>query len=752
MGQDIDLKDYSLTGRTGRAAIDAGLAEATWYQPPIARDRLRQLLERRDGPAIRDTLLWFALLLASGYAMYATWGHWYTVFPVLIYSVLYASASDSRWHEASHGTAFRTDWMNEWLYEVASFMVFRQSAPWRWSHTRHHSDTIIVGRDPEIAVPRPPDIPGILLNLFAFKSIPHEFRTWMLHLVGRIGAAEREYIPEAEYPKVFRVARVWAVIYLAVIGLAVYLGSWLPLFYVGIPTLIGSYMVVVYGLTQHAGLAEDVLDHRLNCRTVYMNRVHRFLYWNMNYHLEHHMFPLVPYHQLPALHEEIKAYCPPPYPSILAAYREIIPALVRQTKDPAYYVKRVLPKLDEGVGEAGAQVRKFRGGAAGGDGLVSVCPLEELPRGEVARFDHGERTYAVYRTVNGGLYATDGICTHGSTHLAEGLVIGELIECPKHNGRFSIVDGSVQRAPVCRALRTYPASERDGTVYLDLSGVDPADGEPLHQFRVVSNRNVATLIRELTLEPLDDNFAYVPGDYLQLRIPDYTLELSTVEVDERFAPAWAELGIDRLRAANLSPVRRNYSLATNPARDRQLKFNVRLALPPAGSGGHAGRGSSYVYSLRPGDTVEAYGPFGDFHIQDSEREMVYLGGGAGMAPLRAHLSHLFDSLDTDRRVSFWYGARNGGELFYDDYFRALAERHPNFRFTVALSDPRPDEDWDGPTGYVHQVALEQYLQQHPDPAGVEYYVCGPPPMLRAVRAMLDGLGVPGERIRYDDFG
>ena len=759
MGQEpFTPKDYSLLGPNAREAVEKGLAEATWYQPPVARARMRELLVRRDGPAIRDTLIWFALLGLSGYAMYATWGHWYAVFPVLIYAMLYASVSDSRWHEAGHGTAFKTDWMNEALYEIASFMVFRQSVSWRWSHTRHHSDTVIVGRDPEIASPRPPDLPGIILNLFAVKSIPAEFRRWMLHLVGRVDEAEKEYVPPSEYGKLFRVAWAWAAIYLVVIGLAVYHQTWLPLFFVGIPTLIGSYMVVVYGLTQHAGLAEDVLDHRLNCRTVYMNRVHRFLYWNMNYHLEHHMFPLVPYHNLPALHEEIKAYCPRPYDGIIEAYREIIPALIEQTRNPEHYVVRELPVVANEAEVARTQVLRADGGEeVDAAGRVAVCPVGDLPPGEVLRFDHEEQTYAVYRTVRGDYYATDGICTHGSTHLAEGLVIGELIECPKHNGRFSVVDGSPQRAPVCAALATYPVAEHDGRLWIDLAarGGLGAKDERTVKLRVKSNENVATFIKELVLEPSAEASTklpnYQPGQYFQLHIPEHATALADLAVSEPYATTWRELGVDRYKAANLRPGWRNYSLATDPARDRELRFNVRIALPPAGVDCLAGAGSTYVHSLSAGDEVTLRGPFGDFLIRDTDREMVYLGGGAGMAPLRSHLSHLFETQGTDRKVSFWYGARSAQEVFYDDYFRSLAAEHSNFDYTLALSEPRPEDEWAGPTGYIHEVAFERYLKDHPDPTAVDFYLCGPPPMVVAVRKLLAELGVADEQISFDDF-
>ena len=178
--------DYSLTGINATAAVEKGLAEADWYQTPVPRATMRHLLERRDGPAIRDTLIWFALIIGSGWAAYALWGSWWAILPFALYGVLYASVSDSRWHESSHGTAFKTDWMNNALYEIASFMVMRESTLWRWSHTRHHSDTIIVGRDPEIAVPRPPDLKAIALAFFGIGSYRKYFGQILNHAFGRM--------------------------------------------------------------------------------------------------------------------------------------------------------------------------------------------------------------------------------------------------------------------------------------------------------------------------------------------------------------------------------------------------------------------------------------------------------------------------------------------------------------------------------------------------------------------------------------
>lgn len=340
---EISKRDYSLIGLDARLAQENGLSAAQWYSCPIPRKALKEMMKRTDGPAIRDTLIWFAALAISGGLGFLAWGTWWAVPCFLVYGVLYGSSSDSRWHECGHGTAFRTRWMNDWVYHIACFMILREPTVWRWSHTRHHTDTIIVGRDPEIAVPRPPDIAGILLNVFALKSGALAIRHLVLHASGRLTAEEETFIPQMERWKVTLVARIYLAIFAAVIVACFATRSILPAMYVGLPTFYGGFMTIFFGLTQHSGLAEDVLDHRLNSRTVYMNPVFRFLYWNMNYHVEHHMFPMVPYHALPALHEAIKADCPPPYRNCWEAYREIVPAILRQLKDPRFHVVRRLP-------------------------------------------------------------------------------------------------------------------------------------------------------------------------------------------------------------------------------------------------------------------------------------------------------------------------------------------------------------------------------------------------------------------------
>ncbi len=338
-------RDYSLTGRDTQYAEEHHLVSAQWYQAPIPRKRLKELMQRSDGPANRDTAIWFAAFLVTAGSAIAFWPSWWSLPFILAYGVLYGSSSDSRWHECGHGTAFKTAWMNDVIYHIACFMILRDPTVWRWSHTRHHTDTLVVGRDPEIAVMRPTVVLKVMSMFFAIPQAWYYFKGVLLHASGKVSADEASYIPESERFRVYRVARITLVIHLAVIAVSIYLGSILPMLLIGpLPSMYGAWLHVVTGLTQHAGLPEDTLDHRLNCRTVYMNPVLRFLYWNMNYHVEHHMFPMVPYHALPQLHAEMKQYCPEPYPSVWAAYREIIPAVLRQIREPGWAIARQLPE------------------------------------------------------------------------------------------------------------------------------------------------------------------------------------------------------------------------------------------------------------------------------------------------------------------------------------------------------------------------------------------------------------------------
>jgi len=336
-------RDYDLMGESGRRAVETGLAAAEWYHTDIPRKQMKELMQRSDGPALRDTAIWLGVLALSAAGGIWFWGTWWCVPFFFVYGTLYGSSGDSRWHEASHGTAFRTRWMNDVVYQIGSFMIMRNPVTWRWSHARHHTDTVIVGRDPEIAVMRPPDLLRVVLNFVGILDVWHYMIDLSRNAAGVLSDAEKSFIPEQERYKVVRAARIHLAIYAATVALALWMGSWLPLMIIGLPRMYGAWHGILTGLLQHGGLADNVTDHRLNSRTVLMNPISRFIYWNMNYHVEHHMFPMVPYHALPKLHELIKHDLPAPNPSMWHGYREMVPAFLRQLRNEDYFLKRELP-------------------------------------------------------------------------------------------------------------------------------------------------------------------------------------------------------------------------------------------------------------------------------------------------------------------------------------------------------------------------------------------------------------------------
>lgn len=276
---------------------------------------------------------------------------------------------------------------------------------------------------------------------------------------------------------------------------------------------------------------------------------------------------------------------------------------------------------------------------------------------------------------------------------------------------------------------------------------------------VVSNRNVATFIKELVLKlPEGETLEFESGGYIQIDVPPCEVAFGDFEVEERFRPDWDKFKLWDLRMRNREPLFRAYSMANHPAEGNLVMLNIRIATPPFDrqKGGwmdvNPGVCSSYVFSLQPGDRVTISGPYGEFFIKDTNKEMVYIGGGAGMAPLRSHIFHLFHTLGTGRKVSYWYGGRSSRELFYTEDFREIEKRFPNFEYHIALSEPLEEDQWTGPTGFIHQVLYDGYLKDHKEPEEVEYYLCGPPMMLKACLNMLDEMGVPPANIAFDDFG
>lgn len=270
---------------------------------------------------------------------------------------------------------------------------------------------------------------------------------------------------------------------------------------------------------------------------------------------------------------------------------------------------------------------------------------------------------------------------------------------------------------------------------------------------VQSNHNVATFIKELVLElPEGEEVAFKAGGYIQIEIPPHHVKFSDYDIEEEYRADWDKFDLWKLESKVSETVIRAYSMANYPEEKGIMKFNIRIATPPPGTSFPPGQMSSYVFNLKPGDKVTIYGPFGEFFPKDTQAEMIYIGGGAGMAPLRSHTFDLLKRLHSKRKISYWYGARSLREMFYTDDFEQLDKECENFSWNVALSEPQPEDNWTGYTGFIHQVVYENYLKDHPAPEDCEYYLCGPPMMIDAVQKMLEDLGVEPDNILFDDFG
>lgn len=275
-----------------------------------------------------------------------------------------------------------------------------------------------------------------------------------------------------------------------------------------------------------------------------------------------------------------------------------------------------------------------------------------------------------------------------------------------------------------------------------------------YECTVRSNDNVATFIKELVVElPKGEKLDFRAGGYIQIDVPAYkNLSYKSFEVDEEYRGDWDTFKQWDLVANNDEPCFRAYSMANYPLEDDIIILNIRIASPPPGTSYPPGVCSSYVFDLKPGDKITISGPYGEFFAKETDREMCFIGGGAGMAPMRSHIYDQLKRIGTNRTVTFWYGGRSRRELFYMEEFQELEKQFPNFKLYVALSDPLPEDNWEGHTGFIHQVVLDEYLDKHEDPTEIEYYLCGPPIMLECVKKMVDDLGVEPEMVMADDFG
>ncbi len=321
-------------------------ASPNWYTCDIDRKILKGHFARDDMHALVHLGVWFALLGVTGYLGFLSWGTWWAVPAFLAYGTLYAGA-EARAHELGHGTPFRTAWLNTVFYHITSFIALREAYYCKWRHSVHHTHTIATEHDPEIQVKRPADLVKIGLDFFYIIGGWQELKKITLHALGIMTSGVKAFVPQSEWRNMVWSSRAYLAVMALVILFAIWSGSFLPLMYVALPRFYGGWFHQLCGLTQHAGLAEEAEDHRLNTRTVYMDPVSQFLYFNMNYHLEHHLYPMVPFHALPRLHARLKDQLPPAYDGFIDVYAEILPALWRQSRDPSFFVDRtaVVAKL-----------------------------------------------------------------------------------------------------------------------------------------------------------------------------------------------------------------------------------------------------------------------------------------------------------------------------------------------------------------------------------------------------------------------
>ena len=395
----------------------------------------------------------------------------------LAYGLLYGSTSDSRWHESGHGTAFKTRWIDEGLYQLASFMIMRDPTTWRWSHTRHHTDTLVVGRDPEIAVMRPARLARLLANLVGLVDVPMAFWLMFVHASGRLTADEADYVPESERHKVYRTARIHLAIYAVTIALAIGFRTWLPVVLIGGPRLYGAFLLYFYGFTQHAGMGENVLDHRLNTRTVKMCRGQPVPV------LEHELPRRAPHVPdgavLPAAgaargdHARLRAGVPVAVGGLQGDHPgdRCASCGTRSTTCAANCCPAPPRSTSPRPSTTAARCRWPRDRRLRSRPMaqwIAACQADDIDPEDVIPFEHDGNDYAIYRSPDDAYYATDGHCTHEKTLLCDGLVMGGVIECPKHNGRFDYTSGKALGAPVLVDIRTYPVKVIDGTVYIEI--------------------------------------------------------------------------------------------------------------------------------------------------------------------------------------------------------------------------------------------------------------------------------------------
>ncbi|MGJ8691310.1 MAG: fatty acid desaturase [Thalassotalea sp.] len=464
------------------------IVEEPWFQVDVPRQEFRSFMERNNYRGIIDTLIWFTCLGLTGYLAFQMIGTAWAIPAFFLYGIFYC-ACDARWHESSHGTVFKTPWLNTLLCFIATAMQQRDIIFTHWSHVRHHSYTVINDIDPEITVTRPPTFWEHFLNFWSLGESRYYLPILIQHALGVVSADAKKFVPEEEHTKMFWWARASLLVNLIPIVLAVYFQTWLPVLFFGLPKLYGNLIQRAFVLAQHAGLDDDTWDHRKNSRTIKVNPFLGFLYMNMQFHVEHHMNPLMPFHQLPKFSKRVKEQMPTPYNGMIAVYKEMIPALMKQVKDPTYFVKREVP-----TEQADRRVKRIKAlsaddamipMAASGESVIPTrtldVPAQDLQwKKAVAASELGDddavkvcidgNHYAVYKLKSGEYHATDGICSHEHAYLADGFIENGKVLCPKHNSRFCIKTGKAINRPAKEPIKIYPVKEIDGDIHIGITG------------------------------------------------------------------------------------------------------------------------------------------------------------------------------------------------------------------------------------------------------------------------------------------
>lgn len=475
------------------------IVEEPWFQADIPRQEFRGFMKKNNYRGIIDTLLWFVSLGASGFLAYQAIGTAWAIPAFFLFGMFYC-ACDARWHESSHGTVFKTPWLNTALCFIATAMQQRDIIFTNWSHVRHHSFTVINDIDPEITVTRPPTFWEHFLNFWSLGETRYYVPILFKHAFGVVSTDAKKFVPEDEYQSMFWWARASLFVNLIPIALAIYFQSWLPVLFFGLPKLYGNLIQRAFVLAQHAGLDDDVWDHRRNSRTIKVNPLFGFLYMNMQYHIEHHMHPLMPFHQLPKFHKRVLDQMPKPYNGMIAVYKEMIPALMKQVKDPTYFVEREVPtkpevrkvtrikEMEADVAMVPMAAKKIASDTIASDSVRAVLDSADLSwKRAVSAAELGEQDavnvciegkhYAIYQLEAGEYHATDGICTHEHAVLAEGIVEDGKILCPKHNAKFCIKSGKAINRPAKIPLQTYAVQNIEGELYVGLSIAETSEAE-----------------------------------------------------------------------------------------------------------------------------------------------------------------------------------------------------------------------------------------------------------------------------------